>query len=249
MVFAGGLALILLAAGCSSDDPPVQPATPEAGLAQTELQGLNPNPGVIPAGSMPLGKSYGEWSRLWWQWLISIPIDENPGLDTDGSFVALNQSGQVWFLAPNYAQGQVDVRYATIPAGKMLFIDIAALVGSPAIGDPEDPDALRQVLTEAVDAIVEIVFEVDGRALQDMESYRVQSPLFTLEFPEDNVFGVVPGTYYPSAAEGYYAMLAPLSCGEHVIHIYTNFGPIFGTSEVTFHLTVEGRQQGRKPAS
>jgi len=241
------IALVALLGGCSSDDVTgPAPAAPALGgehaidgyMAIADAQGKNMNPRIIPPHAHPGGRSYAEWSVSWWRWLISIPIDENPGLDTDGSFVALNQSGHVWFLAPNYAQGAVDVRTATIPPGKMLFIDIAAFVGSPGIGDPSDPDELYEVLAEAVEGIVEIVFEVDGHLLEDIEDYRVASPLFELEFPEDNVFGAEPGTYYPSAAEGYYAMLAPLSAGEHTIHIYADFGEIFGTSEVTFYLTV-----------
>ena len=81
--------------------------------------------------------------------------------------------------------------------------------------------------------------EVDGRELQNLEDYRIVSPLFPLELPENNVLGLDPGVYYPAAAEGYYAMLAPLSAGEHTIHIFADFGEIFGTSDVTFHLTVE----------
>ncbi len=73
----------------------------------------NPNPGVLPPHSNAYGKTYGEWSILWWQWLASAPLDQNPGLDEDGEFINYGQSGQVWFLAPNF--GGVDVRTGTIP--------------------------------------------------------------------------------------------------------------------------------------
>ena len=47
--------------------------------------------------------------------------------------------------------------------------------------------------------------------------------------------------YAPSA--GFLAavagLLAPLAAGEHTIHIFADFGEIFGTSDVTFYLTVE----------
>ncbi|MFO7608562.1 MAG: hypothetical protein R6X35_05105 [Candidatus Krumholzibacteriia bacterium] len=236
------LSLLLVLAACQEETPVSVATDAAAGLAKAvEL------PGVVPPGSAVAGKSYAEWSAAWWQWLISIPIAENPGLDTDGSLVALNQSGHVWFLAPNYGMGQVDVRYATIPPGKMLFIDIAAFVGSEVIGDPADPDELRAVLSASVDAIVDVSFTVDGRPLEDLAPYRIQSPLFPLAFPENNVFGVEPGTYYPAAAEGYYAMLAPLPVGEHTIHIRVDFGEVFGVSDVTFHLTVAPAGRGGRP--
>lgn len=238
------LFLLLALAGCQEETPFSVPADAGTGLAKAaEL------PGVIPPGAMVAGRSYAEWSAAWWQWLISIPIPENPGLDTDGSLVALNQSGHVWFLAPNYGMGQVDVRYATIPPGTMLFVDIAAYVGSEVIGDPADPDELRAVISAAIDAIVEVSFTVDGQPLADLAPYRVRSPLFPLEFPENNVFGVEPGTYFPAAAEGYYAMLAPLAVGEHTIRIYTDFGEVFGVSDVTFHLTVAPAGRGGRPRS
>ncbi len=225
--------LLMILAGCQEATAPTAPLP-----AAAEADKCRDSVPVLPPWSEVHGLTYAEWSQAWWQWLISIPIDQNPGLDPDGSFVALNQSGPVWFLAPNYGQGQVDVRYATIPQGRMLFIDLAAFVGCPAIGDPSDPAELYAVLAASVDAIEELVFEVDGRPLRNLADYRVQSPLFELTFPENNVFGVEPGAYYPAAADGYYAMLAPLSVGRHTIHIFTDFGEIFGTSEVTFHLTV-----------
>jgi len=151
--------------------------------------------------------------------------------------VALNQSGQVWFLAPNY--GGEDERWATIPTGRMLFIDVAAFIGGEIFGDPPDPEEIYALLTQAVDDIVEVVFEVDGHVLQDLENYRLVSPLFEVTMPENAVFGFPPGTYYPCATEGYFVMLAPLSAGEHTIYIHADLGPIFGTSTVTFHLTVE----------
>ncbi|MCA9727763.1 MAG: hypothetical protein R3E12_10750 [Candidatus Eisenbacteria bacterium] len=226
--------LMTVTFGCSD----TQTSAPAAPADVVREQAVTQNPGIIPPQARPHGLSYSEWSEIWWQWLFSIPIDENPGLDPDGRFVALNQSGQVWFLAPNFGGGQVDVRYATIPAGKMLFIDIAAILGSPALGDPEDIDELYALISALVDGIVEVSFSVDG-AIAGVEGYRVRSGLFRLELPENNVLGLEPGSYFPAAAEGYYVMLAPLSAGDHTLHIFADFGEVFGTSDVTFHLAVE----------
>lgn len=230
---------MLLVAGCREDGL-ISPGTQSAGEIEPQIQDANQNGGIIPLDAQPHGKSYAEWSVAWWQWLFSIPYYENPGLDPDGGFVALNQSGQVWFLAPNYGGGQVDERWATIPTGKMLFIDVAAFLGTWAAGDPQEIDELIAVITEVVDNIGEIEFEIDGELVENITDYRVQSPIFDITFPVDNVFGLEPGTYSPTYAEGYYVMLAPLSAGEHTIHILADLGPIYGTSEVTFHLTVAG---------
>ena len=98
----------------------------------------------------------------------------------------------------------------------------------------------------AASLIENIVCEVDGVALQSLETYRVVSPTaFSLTVPDDNVFDLwgVPtdaGTYYPSVSDGYYVMLAPLPVGEHVIRLLGEI-PLFEFSQdITFNLTVAG---------
>ncbi len=39
------------------------------------------------------GNTYGEWSARWWQWILSVPADKNPNLDTTGAHCAEAQSG------------------------------------------------------------------------------------------------------------------------------------------------------------
>jgi hypothetical protein len=43
--------------------------------------------------------SYEQWTAKWWQWAFSIPANMNPIGDKTGVDCAINQSGQVWFLA------------------------------------------------------------------------------------------------------------------------------------------------------
>ena len=57
---------------------------------------------------------------------------------------------------------------------------------------------------------------VDGVKLPGLKSFRVQSPLFNLTMPENNVLGVAPGTY-PTVGDGNYQILKPLSPGKHEI--------------------------------
>jgi hypothetical protein len=202
----------------------------------------NQNPGVIPPGSNPYGQSYAQWSAAWWRWLWSAPAATNPGLDSTGDFVNYGQSGPVWFLAPNYGFGAVDVRYATIPAGRALFIELAGFFSSFELGDGPTVDDLIAAVSAAADGIQQVVFEVDGVALENVENYRFQSPLFEYTLPEESMFNFFglptpPGTYYPGVSDGYYVMLTPLPVGEHTLHIFADLGPVWGTSEVTFHLT------------
>ena len=225
--------------GCSSDEPAVPTAVD---LSIDKARGGNGNPGIIPPHARPHGKTYAEWSAAWWQWLWSAPSATNPGLDTTGDFVNFGQSGKVWFLAPNYGFGQVDHRTATIPKGTMLFIDVAGFFCSPEFGCLT-LEEIRAANAEATDGITGIVFEVDGVSYEIGVEYRIESVPFSYTLPEGNMFQYwlmdVPADTYPlGAADTYHVMLAPLSRGEHTIHLFADLGD-WGTSEVFFDLTVE----------
>lgn len=249
------LVAVLLLAGCTGE----RVSAPAAGSDQAALigsdalllagHGHHHLPGVIPPHARPQGQSYAEWSSAWWHWLWEAPVDVNPGLDHDGHLVSYGQSGSVWFLAPNY--GGRDVRYATIPTGKMLFVDVAGFFTSFEL-EPylQTVEELRASNAAAVEGITEIVLMIDGATLtlEDLQDYRVQSPEFEYILPDNNMFeyfgySLPAGTYEPGVADGYYVMLAPLSAGEHTIYIFADLGDVYGTSEVTFHLTVGNAHQ------
>jgi hypothetical protein len=66
--------------------------------------------------------------------------------------------------------------------------------------------------------------EIDGVAVTGLEDpaatiYRVQSPLFNFTLPADNILGL-PAQTSPSAADGFYLMVAPLPVGKHVLHFH-----------------------------
>lgn len=235
------LSLAALSCATSDDQAPSNAASPMSIDAAAYL-----NPRVIPPDAMPGGKSYAEWSTAWWQWLWSAPVSVNPGLDETGENIDWGQSGNVWFLAPNY--GGVSERSATIPPGKTLFIDVAAFFCSPVIGDPSDEQELRNLCGLFAGMITDLVLEVDGVPLMGWEGYRFASPeLFSFTVPEDNMFGLFgfptpAGTYYPGVSDGYFVMLAPLAAGQHTIHIFANLPEPFVDSEVTIHLTVSGKK-------
>ena len=82
---------------------------------------------------------------------------------------------------------------------------------------------------------------LDGKQLHDLHDQRVQSPVLTLTYPADNVFGVAPGTYAPNVADGYWLMLAPLRDGTHTLYFKAEItGGVFAGTviEVTYHLTI-----------
>ena len=59
---------------------------------------------------------------------------------------------------------------------------------------------------------------MDGVPVEDIAAYRATSPVF-FSTTADQICEAPPGTYGPMVAEGYALLLAPLSVGEHIIHI------------------------------
>ena len=216
--------------------------------------GNSANAGVLPPASSPYGQTCGEWSAQWWQWALSIPADRNPLLDPTGQDAAIGQTGNVWFLAGT--AGGTAERAVTVPAGKALFFPILNTVYVSCCGDPpwDQPytDAtttpptpyptfeayIRFTLKSQLDAVVGLACEIDGRAVQDIAAARCQSPSFMVQLPEGNLFGIDPGTYGPSAADGYYLMLAPLRPGTHTLHFTGGFTDGSFSLDVTYHLAV-----------
>ncbi len=64
---------------------------------------------------------------------------------------------------------------------------------------------------------------INGQDVADLDAYRTESPLFTLTFAEDNIFGVQPGVAQ-SVSAAYSLIIAPPPPGEYEIAVSTMFG-------------------------
>lgn len=200
----------------------------------------NPNPTVIPPQAKAYGMTSGEWSAKWWQWALSLPVDQNPFFDEGGdcSKGANGQLGPVWFLTGVINVSGTAVRNCTVPAGKALFVPIinlecSTLEAPPFHGDNEEE--LRACATRF--HFGNVFAEIDGVAVQNLDRYLVKSPMFTFTVPPENVLGVGPGSGQ-SVSNGYYLMLAPLSVGEHVIRFGGTFTDFDFSLDITYNLTV-----------
>jgi hypothetical protein len=238
-------------------------------ITATPAVAKNSNPGVLPPGSTPKGLTYGEWSAQWWQWALGILAEMNPLLDGTGEFCDVDQSGSVWFLAGIFGDtGGTNVRECTIPPGKMLFFPVINSVWiTTCLNEPRTQDEIRPLVAPFIDAATGLAVEVDGVPLQNLEQYRVESPLFCtpldlygIETAEDleaadicpagesvpvcytpnpdELFGTYDG-FGPAMADGYWIMLAPLSVGEHTIQFDARSGDF--VLNITYYLTI-GRE-------
>jgi len=227
-----------------------------------QVSGENLNPGIIPPQAHPYGKSYGEWSALWWQWAYKLPVTGHPWFDATGADAAAGQSGPVWFLCgkagltllePGHLIG-VATRNITVPPGKALFFPILNWEDDNVGRDV--PLTIEQLWVEIKglqDGATNMTCEIDGRPVEGLSNglttpYRVQSPVFSYWLPPaDNFYQFsgydLSGTIYPAIADGVFLMLTPLSPGQHTLHFSgdlvdsANFPYL--TLDITYHITVD----------
>jgi hypothetical protein len=215
-----------------------------------------PQPGAFAAGQQAdvfppeenvFGLSYGDWSAAWWQYVLSIPADTNPIFDTTGANCDIEQGkSPVFFLVG--AGAEPVTRTCTVPSGRALFFPIINVECSNVEPPPffgETAQELRECAAELVNGVgvetLQVV--VDGKQVQNLEDFRVQSPLFDFILPPgDNFLGLPDVTSGSAVSDGYWLMLKPLSPGNHVIHWEGAFvsGPGAGFSQnVTYNLIVK----------
>ena len=63
------------------------------------------------------------------------------------------------------------------------------------------------------------------------------SSVFTVDLPDNNIFGVAPGEYGPNVDDGFYLLLPPLRVGQHTIHFHGSLAH-YNSLDVTYNLTV-----------
>jgi hypothetical protein len=235
---------ILLWSACSPDQ--TTPNAPDEGARPSALAARQG--GIAPPQSSPHGKSYSEWAAEWWQWALETPVSINPVLDLTGENCAVNQSGQVWFLAGSFTGGTV-TRECTVTTGTALFFPLINNGWFAFLNDPPEQrtEEFIRGQVSCIEAAEFPLIEIDGVPVENPGSYLEKSILFQVVLPEDNVFGVTEAqvpelTLSPSADEGFYLFLTPLTPGQHTIRWQSNAD--CGVSEdITYRLNVTPGQR------
>lgn len=201
------------------------------------------NPGVISVDDKPYGLTYGEWSARWWQWVLSKPVETNPLVDKTGELCAMDQEGPVWFLGGTWGFPKVE-RNCIIPSGVSILFPVYN--GECSTAEYPDKKSYAELRDCVIDSNLKpgsqllMNAKVDGNELKDLESYRIESKLFNVTLPKNNVFGITEGMT-PSVADGWFIMLEPLSTGAHTIEFKALVrGPAQNfQTDATYHLVVE----------
>jgi hypothetical protein len=192
-------------------------------------------------------ESFRKLSAEWWQWALSIPASENPQLDNTGENCMVGQRGSVWFLAGVFGGGKA-TRICFVPEGTELFFPIANSVNfnTPNVcgqGPENIPvEDLRAFSAASIDATTGVYVKLDGKSTGNV--HRVQSKVFEIALPENNVFdplcdplAVPSGIFSPAVDDGYYVKLKPLKVGTHTLRLLaeTDAGV---AQDITYNLTV-----------
>jgi hypothetical protein len=127
-----------------------------------------------------------------------------------------------------------------VPEGKALFFPILVYTGwAPTDGETEEE--VRATANFFMDPSLIQLLEctIDGVAIQDLYSYRAESPVGTLG---ENDMTDVPDGSDILLADGYWLLLEPLDEGDYVIHFRGAVGPdpdeIWFALDVTYLITV-----------
>ena len=200
---------------------------------------------VIPHQATYQNLTYRQWQARWQQWAISIPATPSHPFFPGGN-VLQHQTGSVWFLAGvlESVPGTRENRSITIPSGIALFFPIVNVECSNLEPDPfhgDTPAARGACANSLIDHTSGLFATIDGRAVQNLQGFRGQSPDFTFgPLPDPNILlgntGV--GLTGRSTDVGFYLLLTPQSVGTHTIRFggtFDDFGLFINT---TYSITV-----------
>jgi len=202
-----------------------------------------PAAGESPGAGSGRDEKFGQWTAEWWQWVLSLPVSDNPLFDETGERAATAQPNKkVFYLVGVVNLSGTAERTITIPEGTPLFGPVVNSENDNVFNDPPlTVPVLRQQVTDLIDTSSGFLI-LDGQEMTADLVHRVQSPVFSYVLPaEDNIyqfFGVdVSGRIKPAISDGYWFYIPPLSRGEHTLHFH---GVIPGSLEldIIYHINV-----------
>ena len=152
--------------------------TPKVGaVAQSQSAPWQAKSGQIASGYPTASEAFRQLTSEWWQWVLSIPVAENPLLDQTGADCVVGQRGPVWFLVGNFGGGTT-TRNCSIPEGKLLFFPVinSVNIDTPNVcgqGPERIPVADLRALSRAfINGAVKLSVVLDGKPLSKLARTR-----------------------------------------------------------------------------
>jgi hypothetical protein len=203
-------------------------------------------PRVLPTWQTFKGLSYGEWAAIWTNWFLSKDVDSYKGQDILflRGYVNYRPVSDVKFSIryqnPNTFLDMTGQRQQKILEGTSIFIPITVsynAIGCRFEGEViKDEIELRNAVNTDVDHVASLWATIKTsdsnksmKLVPNLESYRVESPLFKLRVPKDSALNdlvdepLKPGTY-DAVAAGYFILLNRLPPSNYRI-VFGSQGP------------------------
>jgi hypothetical protein len=167
-------------------------------------------------------QTLGELGAEWWTWALEEPASTNPLQDKDQASqcegTTTFEGGEALFLAGTTSGNKVK-RECTVSSETWLFFPVVNTVELEPTGTKTEEE-LRQIVNGRMDLNLNgstMFVTVDGERIAiSEEEQRADTPLFIVNLPEGNIFGVPPEPY-EAVADGVWVLLPPLSEGKHTI--------------------------------
>lgn len=168
-----------------------------------------------------------EYANMWWQWTNTMGKKESPVIDRAGDKCGVNQSGNVWFLAGGYGSSKIS-RKCVIPEGKHIFFPIINMAYWPRQGRTITCERVKKGAALNNDNLLLINAELDGNQIPEVSKYRIKSDKCF------DLLGLIPKKLnapkiFPSATDGYWLMLKPLTKGKHTLKFSAQYNRVNGT--------------------
>jgi hypothetical protein len=198
-----------------------------AGASSAAKEGLVGRSATALAASPEVTKPRASLTAAWWQTFLSISGDPLSRCDLGRDHVV--------YLAGT--TGGTATRSCTIPAGNSILVPLINNECSTAEGNGKTPADLRACAEGVANDFTGLSLTVDGVPIPDLLNFRVQSAPFAFNAAAGNVFGVPAGGSL-SVADGYWALIGPLSPGAHTVSFGGSYPPGPFTTSAIYNLTV-----------
>ncbi len=155
----------------------------------------------------------------YWQKMLGKPINQNPGLDPDGT--RQDVSTDPVFLSCNVGGGIVVRNIRSISRDKSLFIPVNPVEICEPEANSSDEAELRRIAKEDEDSAnkEKTTLTIDKKVydFNDLQRFRKSTGPFYVEIPSNGLPNLRPGSF-KAVADGFYVMIKPpLPTGRHTI--------------------------------
>jgi hypothetical protein len=158
----------------------------------------------------------GNLGAQWWQLAVSLPTTVSPFIDQ--TKCGFGQVGATWFLystSPVHeAVGEPTSDECTIPTGKRILLSLLANFCIADFGTTLEENCAPEA--SGLDTPTVLRLEIDGVDYASLIERRTSGRPFTLPVPAGNSFDL-PSGIFTAVHDGYFALLPPLTTGDHTI--------------------------------